>query len=222
MRAPPIEAWLGTGLVAVYHRDREGTLQHEGPRPGAGWHRHDWQRRTLIRVTSTGILMEVVARRRWRQGRRGPTQLDRAPDELLDLRSTVLVVFLKVWAWLASGVGLHVYDERVAAIARHGCRRTVQRWVRRIHPCGPRLQQALRTAVIERLEPQPFEKLFPGGLSPPGAIRRRRWKDPALVYSLATALAFLVDGATALRIPLPALLAEALRRLDGLILAPAP
>lgn len=167
-----------------------------------------------------GVFTPLVLRRRWRLGRTSQTLLDRAPDELPGMHAALLYVLAKLHAWLGSGVGLHAYAE-VPAMRAHGSRRTVQRWLSQIHPCGMRLQQALRTAVIERLEPQPVEVLFPGGLSPPGAVRCRRWKDPAAVYSLATALAFLFKGAVALRIAVPILLVEALRRLDGPILTAA-
>lgn len=91
----------------------------------------------------------------------------------------------------------------------------MQRWLARVAPHGERLQGVLRTAVLERSEPRPMEGLFPGGLSPPDGIRRRRWKDPRATYRLATALAFLVHGAAALSISTTVLLAEAHRRLDG-------
>lgn len=131
------------------------------------------------------------------------------------MRGTLLVVFVALWAWLGSGRGLHAHEPLVPALADRPSRRTVQRWLRRLPPDGVVLQQALRTAVIERFEPQPVEMLFPGGLSPPGAVRCRRWKNPDTVYSLTLALAFLFEGAVALPTRLPILLAEAHRRLDG-------
>ena len=65
-----------------------------------------------------------------------------------------------------------------------------------------------------------MERLFPGGLSPPEAIRRRRWKDPDGTYRLATGLAFLVHGAAKLACTATVLLAEAHRRLDGAPIIP--
>lgn len=222
MPRPALKSWLGTGMVGGYALRPDGTLEYEGPRPGPGWHRHDWQRRALRIVTAQGVFTQQVVRRRWRLGKTPATQLDHVPDELGGIQSSLPFVLLKLWAWLRSGVGVHVYEEAMDALEGHGCRRTVQRWLGRIQGAGMRLQQAIRTAVIERLEPQPVEMLFPSGLSPPGAIRRRRWKDLSSVYSLATALAFLFEGAVALQIAIPALLAEALGRLDGPILTAAP
>lgn len=128
---------------------------------------------------------------------------------------TLLVVLLKLGAWLLSDDGLHVFEERVPALEPLGCRRSVQRWLARLVPDADRVQGALRTAVVERSEPQPVERLFPGGLSPPAAIRRRRWKEPEAVYRLATGLAFLVEGAMVLSTSATVLLAEAQTRLDG-------
>lgn len=156
-----------------------------------------------------------MARRRWRLAGSTTTRQDRAPDEVGGVRVVLLVVALKLAAWLLSGAGLHVYDERLPTLEGVGSRRTVQRWLHRLVPDAGRVEGALRTAVIERSEPQPIERLFPGGLSPPVVIRRRRWKDPEAVYRLATGLVFLVDGALALATSATVLLAEALKRLDG-------
>jgi len=166
----------------------------------------------VIVMTDNGVVLTRLLRRRWRLSGTTITHLDRSPDEVGRLHGTLFVVLLRLWLWLSSGKGLHVYDD---ILDDHGCRRTVQRWLHRLLPDGVRLQQVLRTAVIERFEPQPVEMLFPRGLSPPGAVRCRRWKDPDATYSLATGLAFLFDGARALAISATVLLAEAHRRLDG-------
>ena len=186
----------------------------EGPRPGAGWHRHDWRPIRVLVLEGGRLVVREVRRRRWLQYGTTQTRQDRAPDEVVGMRATLLVVFVALWSWLGSGRGVHAHDALVPALAERPSRRTVQRWLRRLAPDGAVLQQALRTAVIERFEPQPVELLFPGGLSPPGAVRCRRWKDPDTVYSFALALAFLFEGARALSTRLPVLLAEAHRRLD--------
>ena len=203
---------LRDGVIGNYGT---GIWRWEGPRPGAGWHRHDWRPVRVLVLDRHGLSSRTLLRRRWLRFGTTETRLDRSPDEVGELRATVLVVLAALWSWLASGKGLHAHDARVPALAETPARRTLQRWLGRLAPNGVALQQALRTAVIERFEPQPVEMLFPGGLSPPGAVRCRRWKDPAAVYSLATALAFLFEGAVALAAPIPVLLAEAHRRLDG-------
>lgn len=156
-----------------------------------------------------------MERRRWRLAGTTTTRLDRSPDEVGGVRSALLVVLVKLAAWVLSGEGLHVYEERHPALETMGSRRTVQRWLARLLPDADRVQGALRTAVVERSEPQPVERLFPGGVSPPEAIRRRRWKDPEATYSLAIGLAFLVEGAVVLSTSATVLLAEAQMRLDG-------
>lgn len=140
---------------------------------------------------------------------------DRTPDEFGAVHVALLVVLLKLYAWVQSGDGILTYEERIPALEAVSCARTVQRWLRRLLPDTGRLESALRTATIERSEPHPIENLFPGGLSPPGAGRRRRWKDPEAIYRLQTGLAYLVDGAVALSTSVTVLLAEAHRRLDG-------
>lgn len=185
---------------------------HEGDRPGPGWHRHDWKPRRLVFLTDEGIVVRTILRRRWRRHGSTKTQLDRSPDEFGRRHVALLVLLLKLWTWLSSGRGLHAYEDDLEA---HGSRRTIQRWLHALLPAGVQLQQVLRTAAIERFEPQPVERLFPGGLSPPEAIRRRRWKDPNAIYALATGLAFLFRSAEAGSSSATVLLAEARRRLDG-------
>jgi hypothetical protein len=171
--------------------------------------------REVVVVGERGVEYRIIARRRWRRTGTTTTHLDRTPDEVGRVHVVLLVVLVKLWSWLSSDRGVQLYDEVVPALEGHGCRRTVQRWFQRLLPAGMAVQQALRTAVVERSEPQPVERLFPGGLSPPAAIRRRRWKDPDATYSLATGLAFLFDGARALSTSATALLAEAQQGLDG-------
>jgi hypothetical protein len=159
-----------------------------------------------------------VYRRRWRLYRTTKTRQDHAPDEIDGLRAVAFVILLRLWSRLSSIRSLHHHDEVVPALERTHSRRTVERWLHRLLPAGLRLQQALRTTLIERHEPRAIEKLFPGGLSPPGRLRSGWWKDPPATYSLATALAFLFGGAVALdhdTISATVLLLEARRRLDG-------
>ena len=206
---------LGAGLIGTYDRATDGSLRFEGSRPGARWHRHDWKPLTLHFVCDGGFRGVVIHRRRWRLQGTNQTRLDRAPDETCGARFAFVFILLKLSSWLLSGRGLHTYDERFRSLGVAGARRSVQRWLHRLLPAAATLVGALRTAVIERSEPQPIERLFPGGLSPPEAIRRRRWKDSDATYRLATGLAFLVEGAAALSISATALLAEAQQRIDG-------
>jgi hypothetical protein len=168
-----------------------------------------------------GLWWQVILRRRWRLRGTTQTRQDHCPDEVLGTRGSLLVLTVKLWTWLSSGRGVQTYDEAVDDLEQVGARRTVQRWLRGLAPRGLLLQQALRTAVIERLEPKPVEDLFPGGVSPPWSVGCRRWKAPDEVYSLATALTFLFAGAVVLGTTATVLLAEAHRRLDGQLLTTA-
>lgn len=156
----------------------------------------------------------TIWRRRWRLAGTTTTSQDRCPDEIPQLQATLLVVFLKVLAWLNATVGLHRYDEVHPALEAVGSRRTVQRWVARLCPEADRWQGALRIAVIERFEPRPVERMFPSGLSPPASLRCRRWQKPQAIYSLWTGLSFLVRGSVAMNCSITALLVEAQRRLE--------
>lgn len=205
---------VGVGVVGAYGQGTNGIWTFEGARPGPGWHRHDWKPRRLLILSDRGLAVRTVARRRWRLYRTTHTRVDRCPDEVGRRHAALLVLLLKLAAWLLSGKGVHAYDEDFPALEGHGARRTVQRWLGVFVPDAVRLQQALRTAVIERFEPQPVERLFPAGLSPPESIRRRRWKDPDRIYALATGLVSLIRGAEA-GASMTVLLAEARRRLDG-------
>jgi hypothetical protein len=206
---------VGVGFIGRYVTRADGAWLHEASRPGPGWHRHDWKPRCLVALSDRGLLVRTILRRRWRLHGTTRTHLDRSPDEVGRRHVVLLVVLLKLGAWLTSDVGVHAYDELDPALEARGSRRTVQRWLHALLPDAVRLQQALRTAVVERFEPQPVERLFPGGLSPPDGIRRRRWKDPDKTYALATGLVFLIRGAEAGASSATVLLAEARRRLDG-------
>lgn len=207
-------ASLGDGFLGRYAQ-RRGAWFWEGPRPGPDWHRHDWRPVELPFLGLKGLWKQIIFRRRWLLRGTTRTVQDHGPDEVLGTRGSLLVVAVKLWTYLSSGRGVQTYDEVVDDLEQVGARRTVQRWLRGLAPSALRLQQALRTAVIERLEPRPVEDLFPGGVSPPWSVGCRRWKAPEGVYSLATALTFLFAGALALRTTATVLLAEAHRRLDG-------
>lgn len=131
------------------------------------------------------------------------------------MQVTLLVVLLKLCGWLLSEDGLLGYAERATGLEKVGSKRSLLRWFHRLLPDAARVQGALRTAAVERSEPQPIERLFPGGLSPPAAIRRRRWKEPEATYRFALGLAFLAEGADALLTSATVLLAEAQKGLDG-------
>ena len=206
---------VGPGLVGrTYTRGPAGVLRYESTRPGAGWDRHDWRPRMEWLTDDRGCRLVVIERRRWLRRGTTDTHQDRCPDEVGRFSAVLLTILLNLAAYLLSGRGL-LHDRELLPRPVPVDLRTIFRWFHRLLPDAATVQGALRTAAVERCEPQPIERLFPGGLSPPEAVRRRRWKDPEGAYRLATGLAFLVDGADALGISATVLLAEAHKGLDG-------
>jgi hypothetical protein len=187
----------------------DGVVVFPGKRPGVGWHVHGWLERWLWILVEGVPERRRVRKRRWLYVSTGRTCHSRPPDEWGPVQFCFLIVVLKLWPWLNGDVGLHNTSEVDHALDDHGCSRTVQRWLRRASAQALELQQAIRSALIERCEPRPVEHLFPGGLSPPELLTRRRWKEPDLVGTLHRALAMLFAGAVKLSIPTSVLLAEA-------------
>jgi len=206
-----------TGLSVaggVYGRRRDGDLTYEGPRPGEGWHRHGSFRRRLLTVVGGSLTRVFVQKQRWLEVATGRTCHSRPPDDLPWLHFCSLVIALRLWSWLDGGRGMASAPSVVVDAQDRPCPRTVQRWLARALPHGMEFQQAIRLSIIERCEPRPVETLFPGGLSPPGHMLRRPWRDPPALDKLWRALAMLLGGALGLCVPAAVLLAEARGRWD--------
>jgi hypothetical protein len=156
----------------------------------------------------------TVAKHRWLEVATGRTCHDRPPDDLPWLHFCLLVVAVKLWAWLDGGHGVVNAPPVIDDKDDRAGTRTQQRWLARALPHAMRLQQAIRLTVIERSEPRPVETLFPGGLSPPETVMRRSWRAPPALDKLWRALAFVMGGALRLQIPAAVLLAEARGRWD--------
>jgi hypothetical protein len=196
-------------LGGDYAVGADGVLEFLGERPGAGWHVHGWLERWLWVLVEGVIDRRRVRKRRWLCVATGRTCHSRPPDEWGSAHFCFLIVVLKLWPWLNGDVGLLNADEVDHAFDDHGCSRSVQRWLQRASAQALELQQAIRSALIERCEPRPVEHLFPGGLSPPESLVRRRWKEPDSVGKLHRALSMLFAGAVKLGTPTTVLLAEA-------------
>jgi hypothetical protein len=193
----------------VYGVRSNGDLEYEGTRPGPEWQVLGWFSRH-IRVLRDGRPVRLVLwKRRWWNPIEGRSCHSRPPDENGAISSCLLFVILALFATLDGSQG----PERCPQIHPHMedvvCPRTVSRWRTRAARAAPRLQQALRRAVIERCEPRPVERLFPGGLSPPLGLRRRRWKRPSPMFALWRGITFLLGGAVRLGVSTALLLAEA-------------
>jgi len=202
-------------LSSGYRRRPDGSLQYDGERPGARWHAHGYFAVGMWMLADGVVRRAVLYKRRWLDPDAKVTCHSRPPDDPVGARSSALVVFLALWAWLSCGAGLRTYESVFPDLDLAMSRRTVQRWLRRALLQARKTQQAIRMAVIERSEPRPVERLFPQGLPPPRGLLRRHWKDPLMVGRLFRALVIAVAGSIALQLPLPILLAEARGRWDG-------
>jgi hypothetical protein len=187
-----------------------GALEYRGERPGPGWHVHGWLGRWL-HVLEDGELRRLrLFKRRWYNPQQERTVHSRPPDDLGAVHYCALIIAVMLWTWLDGRSGLH-RSTPVLGDLREGkpSDRSVQRWLGRATDHADEIQQRVRSALLERCEPRPIEKLFPRGLSPPDGLTRRRWQAHQPVARLWRALAILFVGATSLEIPTAALLAEA-------------
>ena len=197
-------AVLGGGYV-----ERDGVLEFHGKRPGAGWHIHGWLERWLWLLADGVLVRRRLRKRRWLCVSTGGTCHSRPPDDWGPGYFCWLLVILKLWPWLNGDAGLHNVAQVSHALDDHACTRTVQRWLRQLGTQALDIQQAIRSALIERCEPRPVEHLFPRGLSPPESLARRRWREPDSVATLHRALTMLFVGVIELDLPTAVLLAEA-------------
>lgn len=211
-----VDPWVRDSVFAlggIYTPLGNGQWMYYGERPGAGWHGHGYFTKTLTTLVG-GEAREVVLRKhRWRFTGTNDTCHSRPPDDPELLRFCTLIVFLRVWAWVNSPVGFHRRREMYEGL-ESGCGsdRTVQRWSSRTMSEAMEIQQACRLSIIEESEPRPVESMFRGGLSPPDAVMKRRWKHPADVETLWRAYAMILVAARKLARHASCLLAGARRR----------
>jgi hypothetical protein len=203
--------------AGLFLKRPDGSLLFAGSRPDEGhWDGHGYFARSIWVLRGSTPVRVKLRKHRWRKVGTSTTCHSRPPEEALSLGACSTIVLLMIWAWLDSPLGLDHKDRRevIDGLERCGSRRTIQRRLHRLLPHALEIQQAIRRAVIERCEPRPVESLFKGGLSPPKALLRRRWKSPSPVERLWRALAILMLGALVLDVPIAHLLAEARGRWD--------
>jgi hypothetical protein len=208
--------WVGDSLFAlggIYTPLGNGDYAYYGERPGPGWHGHGYCEKTLTMLVGGTPVAVCLRKHRWRLVGTNETVHSRPPDDPVLLRFCTLIVFLRVWAWVGSEMGFYNRRE-VHEGLESGCGkdRTVQRWASRAIKDALSIQQAIRLSIIEEIEPRPVESLFEGGLSPPDAVMKRRWRSPADVETLWRAYAMLLVAARKLARHASYLLAEARRR----------
>jgi len=198
--------YLVTGL---YHFRSDGSLQYNGHRPGVLWHAHGYFPKRMYFLEAGEVVIKIVYKRRWLLFGSTQTCHSRPPDDALFTRFCSLIIFCKLWSWVGSAHGVTNRTEIFPSLNDIGCTRTLQRWLKRIYPHALEIQQNIRHALIQRSEPRPLERLFPGGLSPPRALLRRPWRASSPIVSLWRAFSMLIIGATKLDVSVSILLAEA-------------
>lgn len=204
--------------ASIYRRRHDGSLLFAGTRPESGsWHGHGYFARFIWAIQGRSLVRVKLWKHRWLEVGASTTKHSRSDEETPSAAVCSTIFVLLLWTWLDSDEGLGHKDRREPIVGfglECGSARTVQRALHRLLPQALKIQQALRRAVIERSEPRPVESLFRGGLSPPKALLRRRWKAPSAVEALWRALAILFSGALLLDVPVAHLLAEARGRWD--------
>ena len=206
------KAFLANSLFLVsdvYTRRLGGGLQFDGERPGPGWHGHGYFERKLSVVVDGRPARLPLWKQRWLSPAAAETCHSRPPDELGPLHACSLTVLLSLWAWLHGERGLERCHQVFAAMEGHVAARTTRRWLQRALPHALKIQQQIRLAAMERSEPRPLEYWFPGGLSPPVGLERRRWGAPATITQLWRAMGVAILGSAKLQVPAALLLAEA-------------
>lgn len=200
-------------MGGVYRACKNGTYIYVGERPGPEWYGHGYFPRWLT-MLMCGLPAKVcVYKHRWRHKKTEKTTHSRPPDDPRWVRFCTLIVMLRVWACVSSTLGFHNRKEAYEGLETGcGSERTVQRWTSRGISNGMEIQQAIRLMLIEESEPRPMERLFEGGLSPPDAVMKRRWKSPQNHHRLYLGFAMLLDTARRVAKHASRLLAGARRR----------
>ncbi len=201
-------------VSGVYRHCLDGSLYYMGVRPGAGFHAHGYCFKDIIYLKHGHIVKLRVFKRRWLCYKTGHTCHSRPPDDASASYFCTLIILLKLWRWLNTG-GLHTSSEVLDTLEGIGSNRSMQRWMKRILPHGLLFQQAIRRVLIERSEPQPMERLFPVGLSPPEHLVRRHWHNLPGVLTVWRGATMLMYGARALNTDVAIILAEARGRWDS-------
>lgn len=210
------EQWVRDSLFAlsgIYTPLSDGSYVFMGSRPGFDWHGHGYFSKTLTVLIGGKPVAVSLYKHRWIHTVKRQTVHSRPADDPLLVRFCTLIVFLRVWAAVSAERGFHNRKEMFESLeAECGSDRTVQRWTARAIENAMEIQQAIRLAIIEEVEPRPVESLFVGGLSPPHGVVKKRWKSTDSLTVLYRGYAMLWVAASKLATHASNLLAGARRR----------
>ena len=179
------DAQSGLAALSPVYEERDGRFFFAGTRPKEGrWHKHGTTQKKLRTVVNGQLQTIILAKQRWKNIKTGETRHSRPPDDHRRARFCTLAVAMALWAWLTSEKGVHTH---VPAFEEPSPR-TLQRWMRRARAVALETQQALRSAVFQRSEPQPeMNNDAVTSTGPPHKWRSHR----AVVWSHRTGLALL-------------------------------
>lgn len=176
---------------------------------GEGWHAHGAFPSTHRDLDGGQLVRLPVKKPRWLHPATNST-VHTPPPGSLGVHYSGLIVVLQLFAWLDAAVGVHTFDALFEALDDAPSRRTVQRWLARFQPRALVLQHRARRKILDyRDGPRSLDTLFPGGIPPPPALRRRPWREPGRVGQLFRALAMVLGAAVALKLPAALLVTEA-------------
>jgi hypothetical protein len=198
-----------------YLRCANGDLVFRGSRPKEGLHGHGMFSRMLWVLVGEKLQHVKLWKQRWLDPCTGKTCHSRPPDECRAFHSCLLIVMLRLWAWLDGQQGLAKGTEVHQELTMHPPPARVQSWLGRLLPHAYSISKAVAD-TIKGSEPRPDEQTIQRGQSPPDGLRRRRWRDPSRVGSIWRAIADLIGGALDRGISAAVLLAEARGRWDNI------
>lgn len=200
------------GVSEEYERQGDGSLYHIGKRPSPEWHKHGYLERILVMFICGQVMEKIIRKQRWYHPPSGRTCHDRPSEEIESMKYCTGIMVLRLAAYLLGKRGFYNRREFSEDLSECGSDGSVRRWLNRAQAESEAIEQAIRYMVIKKIEPRPFELLFPEGLSPPEFLVSKRWKNLKSITALWCAYTMLLVTARELGEPVSVLLAEARRK----------
>ena len=185
-------------------------FRYSAERPGPGWHAHGSTSKLLWAVDTNGLCLLLLVKQRWLHVDTGTTRHDRPVWDTPGSHYGLDVMFVVIYVWVTSGLGLHRVDWPWNT--ESPSRRTVQRQVQRLAADAATWEQAIKTALIEFVAPRHLEELLPAGGIPPPKGRTGRSQDSTFADKLYGGVWLTNELAQNLSITVRSLLVLARRR----------